>query len=121
LSQITDENTLLYYLDDDNVIHPNLYSLLNIVDEYKMYTFNQENRLLWTNTNMGNIDSAMVLIDYRLCKNITWIDHSYDADWKYIKDCYEQTQYSLIRTTPVQFHRKTQTDIQTNIIYYVFQ
>jgi len=90
LSQITDENTLLYYLDDDNVIHPNLYSLLNIVDEYKMYTFNQENRLLWTNTDMGNIDSAMVLIDYRLCKNITWIDHSYEADWKYIKDCYEQ-------------------------------
>jgi SAM-dependent methyltransferase len=89
LSQITDENTLLYYLDDDNIMHPNLYSLLNVVDENKIYTFNQENRLLWTNTDMGNLDTAMFMIDYRLCKNIKWINHSYEADWKYIKECYE--------------------------------
>ena len=33
LTKITNENTMLYYLDDDNVVHPNLYTFLNIMDD----------------------------------------------------------------------------------------
>lgn len=90
LSQISNDNTLLYYLDDDNIIHPQLYCLLNVIDSAKMYTFNQTNRLIWENTDMGRVDTAMFIIDYRLCKNIKWIDHSYEADWLYIKQCYDE-------------------------------
>ena len=41
LTKITNQDTLLYYLDDDNIIHPNMYRLLNIIDNDKMYSFNQ--------------------------------------------------------------------------------
>jgi hypothetical protein len=30
-------NTLLHYLDDDNILHPNLHKLLNNIDNDKMY------------------------------------------------------------------------------------
>jgi hypothetical protein len=41
LTKITNPNTLLYYLDDDNILHPNLYKLLNVIDNDKMCIFNQ--------------------------------------------------------------------------------
>ena len=40
LTKITNENTLLYYLDDDNIIHPDLYNLLNYIDNNTIYSFN---------------------------------------------------------------------------------
>ena len=45
LSKITNPNALMYYLDDDNIIHPNFYKLLNIIDNNKIYTFNQSNNI----------------------------------------------------------------------------
>jgi predicted O-methyltransferase YrrM len=80
--------TLLYYLDDDNVVHPHLYRLLNIADNNKMYTFNQKNRLKGNNINVGHIDTAMMLIPYNLCRNEKWIADKYDADGYYITGCY---------------------------------
>ena len=88
LSKITNPDTLLYYLDDDNIIHPNLYKLLNIIDNNKMYTFNQYNRIHGNNVKLYNIDTAMVIIPYNLCKNIKWILHLYEADGYYIEECY---------------------------------
>ena len=90
LTKITNENTYLYYLDDDNIIHPQLYKLLNIIDKNQIYTFNQTNRIKGNNINVGGIDTAMILIDYKLCKNISWDPYKYDADGYYIKDCYEK-------------------------------
>ena len=45
LTKFTNENTLLYYLDDDNIIHPDLYNLLNYIDNNTIYSFNQYNRI----------------------------------------------------------------------------
>ena len=45
LRKITNPKTLLYYLDDDNIVHPNWYKLLNSIDNDKVYTFNQYNSL----------------------------------------------------------------------------
>ena len=53
LSKITNENTLLYYLDDDNIIHPNLYNLLNYIDNNTIYSFNQCNSIQGNNINVG--------------------------------------------------------------------
>jgi hypothetical protein len=88
LSKITNPNTLLYYLDDDNIVHPNLYILLNIIDNNKMYTFNQYNRIRGNIINIGCIDTAMVIIPYNLCKNVKWILDKYEADGYYIIECY---------------------------------
>jgi hypothetical protein len=92
LSKITNENTLLYYLDDDNIIHPNLYNLLNNIDNNTIYTFNQYNRIKGNNINIGYIDTAMVLIPFNLCKNIIWKLDIYEADGYYIKDCIDSNR-----------------------------
>ncbi len=89
LSLITKSDTLLYYLDDDNTIHPNIYRLLNSIDNDKIYTFNQQNRIKGNNISAGHIDSAMFIVPYKLCTNIKWIEHKYDADGYYIEECYK--------------------------------
>jgi predicted O-methyltransferase YrrM len=92
LSKITNPDTLLYYLDDDNIIHPNLYKLLKIIDNTKIYTFNQFNRIKGNNIYVGGIDTAMIIIAYKLCENEKWILDKYDADGYYIKGCYDKNK-----------------------------
>jgi predicted O-methyltransferase YrrM len=95
LNKITNPDTLLYYLDDDNIIHPNIYKLLNIVDN-KMYTFNQCNRLKGNNIAVSRIDTAMVIIPYRLCKNEKWLIGRYDSDGYYIIECHKKNKNTHI-------------------------
>jgi predicted O-methyltransferase YrrM len=94
LTQITNPNALLYYLDDDNIVHPNIYKLLNIIDNNKIYTFNQSNELKLKGNNVvvKSIDTAMVIIPYNLCKHIKWILDRYIADGYYIQDCYNENK-----------------------------
>lgn len=96
LDNITVTDTILYFLDDDNIIHPSLYKLLNVVDKNKIYTFNQSrlsNTVLnGNNVTIGNIDTAMMLIDYSLCSSIRWENNSYNADGIYITACHAQNQ-----------------------------
>lgn len=96
LNKITNEDTYLYYLDDDNLIHPDLYKLLNIVGNQKICTFNQKNRINGDKIEIGSIDTAMVLIDFKLCKNIRWIIDKYEADFFYIKSCYLKNKFNWI-------------------------
>ncbi len=107
LTQISNPDTLLYYLDDDNIIHPDLYRLLNVVECDKMYTFNQHNRLIGNNINVGHIDTAMMLIDYGICKNITWNLHRYDADGVYITDCHNlnKDKYIFVNNTLCYYNK----------------
>jgi len=88
LDNIKIKDTYLYYLDDDNEIHKDLYKLLNIADDNKLYTFNQKNRINGNCIELFHIDTAMMLIDYNLCKDIRWILDKYNADGYYIKECY---------------------------------
>jgi predicted O-methyltransferase YrrM len=92
LTKITNPDTLIYYLDDDNIFHPDMYKLLNIIDNDKMYTFNQCNRINGNNINVNHIDTAMVIIPYKLCKNVRWILNKYNADGYYIKECYDENK-----------------------------
>jgi predicted O-methyltransferase YrrM len=102
LTKITNPNTLLYYLDDDNLLHENIYKLLNVIDETKIYTFNRCNHcshcdgLKGNNININCIDTAMVIIPYKLCKNIKWLLPNYNADGHYIKECYENNKNNHI-------------------------
>jgi hypothetical protein len=90
LSKVTNPDTLLYYLDDDNIVHPKLYALLNIIDNNKIYSFNQYNRIKGNNMRVNCIDTAMVIIPYNLCKNVKWILNLYAADGYYIEECYNE-------------------------------
>jgi len=92
LDQIKNPNTYLYYLDDDNIIHPNFVNLLSLLEERYIYTFDQHNRILGNTIKVCYIDTAMFLIDYRLCKDIRWILHEYGADGYYIEECYNKNK-----------------------------
>ena len=105
LTKLTNSDTLLYYLDDDNVIDPNIYTLLNIVEKNKMYTFNQynptskysKNNILKGDTIcVTHIDTAMIIIPYKLCKDIQWIPDNYFADGYYIQYCYANNKNNHI-------------------------
>ena len=90
LDNIKNNNTFLYFLDDDNKIHEDLYNLLDIIGENKLYTFNQKDRINGDCIEVYYIDTAMILIDYNICKNIRWKSDLYNADGHYIKECYLQ-------------------------------
>jgi hypothetical protein len=105
LDLIKDMDTYLYYLDDDNVIHPHLYTLLSTMEDNRMYTFDQQRPdnifpfkklLKGDNVALYNIDTAMMLIDYNLCRNIRWDAHKYNADGLYITECYEKNKNNWV-------------------------
>jgi hypothetical protein len=64
-------DTLGYYLDDNNVIHPNLYNLLDYIDNNTIHTFSQYDRIKGNNINVGHIGTAMVIY-HLICKKIKW-------------------------------------------------
>ena len=43
-----------------------------------------------------NIDTAMFLIDYNLCKNVRWDAYKYNADGIYIVECYESNKENWV-------------------------
>lgn len=101
VDNISNQNTYLYFLDDDNIIHPQIYKLLDKVEDNKLYTFNQKRPIeIFPHTELlkGNkvelytIDTAMFLIDYNLCKNIRWNIEKYNADGYYIVECYNNNK-----------------------------
>lgn len=102
LNTVKDNYTFIYYLDDDNEVHPDLYRLLRIIDDNYMYTFNQylfdDIRLL----RKGNvfkhqfIDSSQILIDIRLCNHIGWLIDTYEADGVYICENYKFNKHKWI-------------------------
>jgi SAM-dependent methyltransferase len=92
LFMLSNPETYIYYLDDDNIIHPSLYKLMNIMDKDKMYTFNQSNGFKGNNIKVCRIDTAMFTIDFKLCKNVKWLLDKYEADGYYITECYEKNK-----------------------------
>jgi predicted O-methyltransferase YrrM len=89
MDKVSNVNSLLYFLDDDNAIHQDIYKLMNVIDNKIFYTFNQCNRIKGNNINIGSIDTAMTIIPYELCKKIRWSIHKYDADGYFILEVYK--------------------------------
>jgi len=88
-------NDFLYFLDDDNIIHPDIYKLLDNIEINKYYTFNNvfKNNIIRLPGNIIKerfIDTAMYLVNLSLenIKNIKWINEDI-ADGKYISDIYK--------------------------------
>jgi glycosyltransferase involved in cell wall biosynthesis len=105
LELIETYDTYLYFLDDDNIVHPDLYKLLNAIQPGKMYTFDQarpknvypyKTHLRGDTIEVFHIDTAMFLIDFNLCKEVRWIPDKYNADGFYIKECYDSNKGSWV-------------------------
>lgn len=92
MTMVKNSNTYIYNLDDDNIVHPDLYSFVETIgDSVKFYSFNQNNHGIISTGNrffLGGIDTAIFIIHYSLCKDINWIVNKHDADGYFFLECY---------------------------------
>jgi hypothetical protein len=72
-------NILHEYILPHNILHPNLYKLIDDIDSAKIYTFNLYNTIKGSNINVGYIDAAMGITPFNLCKNIKWKMYIYEV------------------------------------------
>ena len=85
----------LYFLDDDNLVHPTFWSILESVEPDYFYTFDQawamkRIRLTGNNIKLTFIDTAMFLVHKRHVRDIQWKVECYHADGQFIMDIAEQ-------------------------------
>ena len=90
-------DTYVYFLDDDNIIHPEFHTILNQLEPNRIYTFDQQRPptefpykeiLTGDAIEMFHIDTSMFLVDSSLCKEIRWVVDEYASDAIFIIECY---------------------------------
>ena len=92
------QQTYIYFLDDDNIVHPNLFKRLSTLKVNKIYSFNQLGPQNGTKCLKGTtlqnrcIDTAMVLFDSKLCQGERWQIEKYDADGIFIENIYKKNK-----------------------------
>lgn len=78
------DESYTYFLDDDNIIHPNFDLLLENVEKdvvfFSQIFPNQMVRLLPTEIKVGGVDTAMFLTKTKVIKNYRWEEEHYTAD-----------------------------------------
>ena len=67
----------------DKVIEINLPVDNNNVDKETVEQIIDSNNL-----SVDNIDTAMIILPFKLCHAVKWINNLYEADGKYIEECY---------------------------------
>ena len=96
IQNVKNQDTYIYFLDDDNIIHPDFYTFLDNIEPNKLYTFDQTNSIHGTlygnNIYVGGIDTAMFTCQYSLVKDIYWGNHTAWADGVYIVECYNKNK-----------------------------
>ena len=92
ISKIKNETSYIYFLDDDNLMHQDIFKLSLIPN--KIYSFNQQNGLSGKHLLINNIDTGMVLMYYPLIKDIKWKLENYESDGLYIQNCFLQNKNS---------------------------
>lgn len=85
------EDGFIYFLDDDTIVHPNLWTLIDTLDPQFFYTFDQQReqngQLLHGDTiQVRRIDTAMFLVHKNHIGDIQWHTDRYDADGYFICD-----------------------------------
>ena len=85
-----DQNLFVYFLDDDNIIHPDFYELISNIKINLFYTFDQQrNRYVFSGEKpkVSYIDLGMFLFDFKLVKDIRFVLDKYEADGMYVEEC----------------------------------
>jgi hypothetical protein len=81
----------IYFLDDDNIIHPQFWSIVDLLDNEKFFTFNQirniKGRILYgNNITVCYIDTAMFIVHKKHIGNIKWLEDRFCSDGFFICD-----------------------------------
>jgi len=105
----------IYFLDDDNIIHPNFNDLLEFMDKDKDVIFfsqifaNQQLRLMPVTIDVGGVDTAMFLVKKSIMDNHKWQEDAYTADGILAKELSEYNcQYIY---TPYCFYNYQQDTV----------
>jgi hypothetical protein len=101
LKRVKNENSYIYFLDDDNLMHPGIFEI-NLLPN-KIYTFDQENGLYGKRIKVNYIDTGMFLVYYN---NIQWKIDIYNADGFYIQDCYKLNKNWIYINKPICYYNK---------------
>lgn len=83
-------NGLVYFLDDDNIIHPNFWNLLKRMNGGCIYSFDQVLKDGSTGLNgntleVGSIDTAQCVIEMSAINNHRFEEDKYEADGIFYK------------------------------------
>ena len=83
----------IYFLDDDNTIHPNFWNLYTLIRPGFYYTFDMIRRndiLTGDKCEVNKIDTAMFIVDFKTTGEMKWEDvDKYCADGLYIQRIYK--------------------------------
>lgn len=96
LDRLADDETYIYFLDDDTGLTNDIYKLFDILESEKVYTFGQKrdgNIFPYINVLKGDIpepyliDTAQMLISSKLINILRWIEDRYNSDGYFIRNC----------------------------------
>lgn len=94
LQMLRDKPIMVYFLDDDNIVHPNFWNIIKHFEYGHIYTFdmeyNDERILKGNKLVVGNIDTAQYVFDIKLIGNIHFNVQEYGADGIFIQELGEQ-------------------------------
>jgi glycosyltransferase involved in cell wall biosynthesis len=105
-----DKDNWVYFIDDDNTIHPNFTDVLEILKDIKedVLFFGQINpdqtiRLQPTQIKVGNVDTAMFIVRSNVMKKYEWKEEHYTADGILSEEMYENESCKIVYT-PYSFY-----------------
>jgi len=84
----------IYFLDDDNIMHPNFWKLYDTFDDQYFYTFDamrsmKQKVIMYGNKVVPNfIDTAMYLVHKKHFRDIRLREEKFSADGWFIHDVY---------------------------------
>ena len=90
----------VYFLDDDNIVHPEFWKFLPTLHEEYMYSWDQINKDQGVNRcyppTVNGIDTAMFLIPYNLIGNTRWLKQHIFSDGIFVASIYEKNKSKYI-------------------------
>ncbi len=114
----------IYFLDDDNIVHPNFYNLLKQLEKNKVYTFDQQRTryiLSGIRPELYYIDLAMFLGDFNIIKKVRFKSETYNADGSYIEECCKINKGNLVYIDEIaSYYNYLKRNIIRRIYYRVF-
>lgn len=114
-------NSFVYFLDDDNIIHPNFYNIYKKFKDENIYTFSQQVKI--RHIRAGNkfklyhIDTAMFVTSLTIIKNIRWKMKTHETDYHFIKECLSKNKnrYVCINNVGCYYNYLSDNLIKRNI------
>ena len=90
------DDGFIYFLDDDNIIHPNFWNIYDSFEPEKFYTFDQKREntiLLGNNIQLDKIDTAMFIVHKTHVNDLLWQEDKYNADGIFIVELYNKNKH----------------------------